>query len=74
MSKDPTCKPSQTDWAYIDALQDEDIDMTDIHQVTEEQLSRAVLRIEGQPVSKSDARITMLLRAANCRNEQGAIL
>jgi len=69
MSKDPTCKASQTDWAYIDALQDEDIDLTDIPQVTEEQMSRAVLRIGGQPVSKSDARITMLLRAANCRNE-----
>ena len=69
MSKDPTCKASQTDWAYIDALQDEDIDLTDIPQVTEEQMSRAVLRVGGQPVPKSVARIIMLLQAASRRNE-----
>ena len=64
MNKNSTSKASQTDWAYIDALQDEDIDLTDIPQVTEEQMSRAVLRVGGKPVPKGKVRVTMFLDAA----------
>jgi uncharacterized protein (DUF4415 family) len=64
MNKNSTSKASQTDWAYLEDLQDEDIDLTDIPQVTEEQMSQAVLRVGGQPVPKGKVRVTMFLDAA----------
>jgi uncharacterized protein (DUF4415 family) len=64
MSKNSTSKASQTDWAYINALQDEDIDLTDIPEVTEEQMAQAVLRVGGQPVPRGKVRVTMSLDAA----------
>ncbi len=64
MSKNSTSKASQTDWAYINALQDEDIDLTDIPEVTEEQMAQAVLRVGGQPVPRGRVRVTMSLDAA----------
>ncbi len=64
MSKNATSKVSQTDWAYVDALQDEDIDLSDIPEVTEDQMARAVLRIGGNPVPRNKVRITMFLDAA----------
>ena len=64
MSKNSISKTSQTDWAYVEALQDEDIDLTDIPEVTEEQMAQAVLRVAGQPVPRGKVRVTMLLDAA----------
>ena len=64
MSKNSTSKVSQTDWAYIDALRDEDIDLSDIPEVTEDQMARAVLRVGGQPVPKGKVHVTMALDAA----------
>lgn len=64
MSKNSISKNSQTDWAYIEALQDEDIDLTDIPEVTEEQMAQAVLRVGGQPVPRGKVRIMMFLDAA----------
>ncbi len=40
MSKNSTSKASQTDWEYIDALQDEDIDLSYIPEITEEQMAQ----------------------------------
>ena len=45
MSKQPTSAVSQTDWARLDAMQDEDIDLSEVPEVTEEQMARAVLRV-----------------------------
>lgn len=64
MSKNSISKISQTDWAYVEALQDEDIDLTDIPEVTEEQMAQAVLRVAGQPVPRGKVRVTMSLDAA----------
>lgn len=64
MSKSSISKTSQTDWAYVEALQDEDIDLTDIPEVTEEQMAQAVLRVAGQPVPRGKVRVTMSLDAA----------
>ncbi len=64
MNNNSTSKASQTDWAYINALQDEDIDLTDIPKVTEEQMAQAVLRVGGQPVPRGKVRVTMFLDAA----------
>ena len=64
MNKNSTSKVSQTDWAYVDALQDEDIDLSDIPEITEEQMAQAVLRVGGAPVPRGKVRVTMFLDAA----------
>ncbi len=57
-------KASQTDREYVDALQDKDIDLSDIPEITEEQMAQAVLRVSGQEIPKSKVRVTMFLDAA----------
>lgn len=52
MSRKNTFRDSETDWQRIDAMRDEDIDMSDIPEVTEEQMAGAKLRIGGRPVPK----------------------
>ena len=47
-----TLKDSQTDWERIDAMRAEDIDTSEIPEVTEEQMKKAVLCIGGKPVSR----------------------
>ena len=56
-------KASQTDWEDVDALQDKDIDLSDIPEITEEQMAQAVLRVGGQEVPRK-VRVTMFLDAA----------
>ena len=64
MNKNSTSRGSQTDWEYVDALQDEDIDLSDIPEVTAEQMARAQLRVDGQPIPKGKVRVSMFLDAA----------
>ena len=64
MNKNSTSRGSQTDWEYVDALQDEDIDLSDIPEVTAKQMARAQLRVGGQPVPKGKVRVSMFLDAA----------
>ncbi len=63
MSKRPTAAVSQTDWARIDAMQDEDIDLSEVPEVTEDQMARAVLRVGGVPVTRGKRRVNMFLDA-----------
>jgi len=63
MSKEPTSKDSQTDWERIETMQDEAIDLSDIPEVTQDQLARAELRIGGKPAPKGKVRINILLDA-----------
>jgi precorrin-4 methylase len=51
MSKDSILKVSQTDWEALDAMEDEDIDLSDIPGVTAEQMAKAILRVGGKPGS-----------------------
>jgi len=44
-------------------MTDEDIDFSEIPEVTAEQLSRATLRYGGKPVPKSKIRVNLLLDA-----------
>jgi uncharacterized protein (DUF4415 family) len=53
-------KTSQTDWERIHAMSDEDIDLSDIPEVTETQMARAVLRVGGVPVDRSQQSVVML--------------
>ena len=47
MNKQNLTKGSQTDWARIDAMTDEDIDLSDIPEITEEMWAKAVWRKGG---------------------------
>ena len=50
MTKKNTLEASQTDWARIDAMTDEDIDYSDIPPITEEMFARAVRMKNGKPI------------------------
>ncbi|MCC5604364.1 BrnA antitoxin family protein [Nostoc favosum] len=63
MSNSFSFKASQTDWERIEAMQDEDIDLSEIPEVTEEQMKQAVLRVGGKPVERSQRHIDILLDA-----------
>lgn len=63
MSKSFSSKASQTDWERIDTMSDEDIDLSDIPEVTEEQMRRAVLRVGGKPIERSQRRVDLFLDA-----------
>ncbi len=45
-------------------MQDEDIDFSEIPEVTAEQMARARLRVGGRPASKGKVRVNVLLDAA----------
>jgi len=52
---------SQTDWHRIHAMQDEEIDCSEIPETTEAQIAQAVLRIGGVPVDRSKQQVSLCL-------------
>jgi uncharacterized protein (DUF4415 family) len=58
MSNDPTSKKSQTDWQRLDAMSDEEIDLSDCPEITPERFAKAVVR-RGLPVAKGKAQVTL---------------
>jgi hypothetical protein len=44
MKKSPSSNKSLTDWERLDALEDADIDLSDIPEITPEMLAGAVVR------------------------------
>jgi len=63
MNKKSTSKDSQTDWERINTMKDKDIDLSDIPEVTEDQMARAKLHIDGKPVRKGKMRVNIFLDA-----------
>ena len=63
MGRKSSLKDSQTDWERINAMRDEDIDTSEISEITEEQLRKATLRVGGKPITKGKVRINILLDA-----------
>ncbi len=49
---DPISSPSQTDWERIDAMADEDIDLSDCPEFTPEMFAASVVRHGLKPVPK----------------------
>jgi uncharacterized protein (DUF4415 family) len=45
-------------------MRDEDIDLSDIPEVTETQMRQATLRVGGKPIAKGKVRVNMYLDAA----------
>ncbi len=62
MSKSPTLNKSLTDWDRIDAMQDEDIDLSDAPEITPEMFATAVIRRGLKPAPKKQ-QITMRVDA-----------
>lgn len=52
MNKKSISMKSQTDWDRINTMEDKDIDLSDIPEITQEQMSRAVLRYKGKHIPK----------------------
>lgn len=57
MSKKSTSKTrptpaSKTDWKRVDAMRDEDIDTSDIPEITPEQFAKAIVRKGLKPVAR----------------------
>ena len=63
MNKNYTFKDSQTDWERINAIQDEDIDLSDIPEITASQMARATRRVAGKPAPKNKIWVHMQLDA-----------
>ena len=63
MSKKSTLRGSQTEWERIKAMSDEDIDTSEVPEITEEQMKGATLRFGGKLVSKGKMRVNILLDA-----------
>ena len=58
MKKSATSRKSQTDWARVDALKDEQIDFSDTPEIAAEMFARAVVRRGLKPVPRK-AQITL---------------
>ncbi|WP_404786356.1 BrnA antitoxin family protein [Altericista sp. CCNU0014] len=59
MSKEPITRKSQTDWARVDAMTDEDIDLSDCPEITPEQFAKAVVQRGGLPSAKNKDQVTL---------------
>jgi uncharacterized protein (DUF4415 family) len=58
MSKKPILNKSETDWQRLDAMNDEEIDLTDCPEITPQQFAKAVVR-NGLPINKNKAQVTL---------------
>jgi uncharacterized protein (DUF4415 family) len=63
MKKSSFSKHSETDKEFLHTAKDEKIDLSDIPEITEEQIARAVMRMGGKPVPKEKVRVNMYLDA-----------
>jgi uncharacterized protein (DUF4415 family) len=59
MSKEPTTRKSQTDWQRLDAMTDEEIDLSDCPEITPEQFAKAVVQRGGLKLPQNKAQITL---------------
>jgi uncharacterized protein (DUF4415 family) len=60
MNKESILKESLTDWERLDALEDEDIDLSDVPEITPEMFAKAVVRRGLKPAPKKQ-RVTIRL-------------
>jgi hypothetical protein len=54
MDNEPTPNKSQTDWDRLEAMTDEDIDLSDCPEITPELFAKSVVR-RGLPSAKNKA-------------------
>jgi uncharacterized protein (DUF4415 family) len=61
MNKPSSSSTSETDWASVTVMSDEDIDLSDITETTAEQLSRATFRIGRVPVERTQESVQLMI-------------
>jgi uncharacterized protein (DUF4415 family) len=61
MNKNSSLKNSHTDHDRLNAMNDRDIDLSEIPEIREEQISESTIRFKGIPLSKKKIRINILL-------------
>ncbi|MEM8779111.1 MAG: BrnA antitoxin family protein [Cyanobacteria bacterium P01_G01_bin.49] len=59
MNNEPTSSNSQTDWQRLDAMSDEDIDLSDCPEITPEMFTKAVVRRALPVTTKTKAKVTL---------------
>ena len=64
MKQNSTSPVSETDWERIEKMTDEDIDFSDLPELTAEQFKNAELRLGGKPVARGKVRVNIYLDAA----------
>lgn len=52
MKKTATSKKSRTDWERVDAMKDDEIDLSDIPEISPEKFARAVVRNGLKPMTR----------------------
>ena len=58
MNNEPTLSNSQTDWQRLDAMSDEEIDLSDCPEITPEMFAKSVVR-QSVAVTKDKAQVTL---------------
>ncbi|HLP87327.1 MAG TPA: BrnA antitoxin family protein [Nostocaceae cyanobacterium] len=58
MKNEPISTNSQTDWQRLDAMTDEDIDLSDCPEITPELFAKAVVK-KGLPLTKNKTQVTL---------------
>jgi hypothetical protein len=58
MNKETTTRKSQTDWARVDMMTGEDIDLSDCPEIRPEQFAKAMVQLGGLPSTKHRHHIT----------------
>jgi uncharacterized protein (DUF4415 family) len=64
MKQNSSSQTSETDWDRIAAMTDEEIDFSDLPELTEEQIKSAELRLGGKPIARGKVRVNIYLDAA----------
>lgn len=62
MKKEATSQHSRTDWQRVDAMRDEDIDLSDIPEVPPEAFAHALVRKGLRPIARK-SQITLRIDA-----------
>jgi uncharacterized protein (DUF4415 family) len=62
-SQKKSTKDSETNWERLEAMQDSDIDLSDIPEITEDQFKKAKVGLGGRPIQKGKVRVNILLDA-----------
>ena len=61
MSSRSTSSSSHTDWDRLRSMTDEEVDLSEIPEITAQDLRGAVLRLGGKPVPEGKSFVGMLL-------------
>jgi uncharacterized protein (DUF4415 family) len=61
MNKPCSSSTSETDWARVTAMSDEDIDLSDIPETTADQLAQATFRIGRVPVERTQESVQLMI-------------